>query len=367
MNVATTPEPSLVQPTQRLGAWPLRGTQRDWSNFVPPERIDVLHLWIARFCQSKLLYRDNNPRADLVDSLTGSDEISTTDKETYGNPCHPILFRIGNGGAGYTGVLKVLAERYIETHGSDFRIGWVANHSRHTQVALLGDVVQVALTYEPNNEDTAIEEGWARRVCRAFNDHFILVGSKRNAAKIEPGIVITEVLRAISKRAESDSKDTIIHTKGDGSATYFKEQKLLRAAGVDTLHVSWMHTHRLPPYQALENAAKEYLSVYLLTDRATYLTAKRDGVIPDMRVYAEGGEELLNPCAALINTMVASSPSQVAAVDFAEWLSSTEAQNIVEQYGKSWDHGKALFTVAEQEDFVSADRLTGSQKDMPLN
>lgn len=329
---------------------------------MPAERINVLHPWLSRYHQSKLLSRDSDLRPDLVYSLfyslSGPEEINTTCKEVYGDPSQPVLFCIGNGGAGYTGLLEVLTKWYIETHGNDFRIGWVTNHSRHSQIALLGNIVQVALTYEPQNEDLAIEEGWACRVCTAFHDHFILVGNKRNTANIQPGTAVTQAIWMIGKRAESDS-DTVWHTRQDGSATFVKEQKLLRAAGVDVILAAWMQTHTLPPYEALEMAAKEQHGVYMLTDRSTYLTAKRDGVIPDIRVYAEGGKELLNPCSALINTKAPASPSQKAATDFAGWLSTPEAQQIIRQSGQDWDHGKVLFTGAGEEDFAENDGLTG--------
>ncbi|KAK5136435.1 hypothetical protein LTR08_003080 [Meristemomyces frigidus] len=332
--------------------------KRDWSDFVPPERIDEQHPFLGRHCQSKLLYRESVP-GDQSISRTGSHSLSTIDREIYGDPSHPILFRVGNGGAGYTGILQVLAERYIATHGNDFRIGWVANHSRHTQVALLADLVQVALTYEPHNEDLAIEEGWARRVCRVFNDHFILVGNKRNAAYVKPGTPIVNALSEIGRRAMSDQKDTVFHTRRDGSATYCKEQKLLRDAQVDLLHDFWIHTYPLPPYEALVNAATESLGVYLLTDRATYLTAKRDSMIPDMWVYAEGGDELLNPCSALINTRVPHSLEQQAAIDFVNWLSGDEAQTIIRAYGQDWKHGKPLFSVATETEFAKQEGLAG--------
>lgn len=320
----------------------------------PPEHIDILHPWLARYHQSQLLRGTAYPGA-------ASESISTEDKEVYGDSSHPVLFRIGNGGAGYTGVLKVLAECYIATHGGDFGIGWVANHSRHTQVALLGDVVQVALTYEPYNEEIAINERWCRRVCRALNDHFILVGGARNTAGVHVGDSAIEAMRTIAEHAQGEGHDTVFHTRKDGSATYQKEQELWRATGLEIQHDGWLQPYPLSPYDALVTAANTTSGgVYLLTDRATYLTAKQDGVIPDMRVYAEGGLELLNPCSALINTKVPASPSHRAAADFADWLSSQEAQDTIGDYGKDWSHGMPLFTVAAQDDFAERDRLTGS-------
>jgi len=314
-----------------------------------PATIPIDHPWLSRLSQSAILYHDNGP--------SGSNEIHTVDKEIYGNPSYPILFRIGNGGAGYTGLLQLLAEHYLSSRRHQFRIGWVSNHSRHTQAALLADIVQVALTYEPQNEDLAIEEGWCRRVCRAFNDHFILAGPASDPAGLRRrGDGVVDALRAIAMHADGGSASTVFHTRGDGSATYFREQKLWARAQVSTAGApSWLCTHAVPPYQALVKA--EEASAYLLTDRATYLTAKRDGVIPNLRVYVEGGAELLNPCAAVVNVKAANDPAHMAAWEFAEWLASDEAEGLVRGYGKDWSCGKALFTVATQDEFEASESL----------
>ena len=345
--------------TPTLEAWPPQGMKRDWSDFVPPKQISENHPYLSRYCQSKLIHQSADDVEDETIPELSLHQLSTVDQEVYGYPSHPIRFRIGNGGAGYTRILMVLAKMYIATHGNDFRIGWVANHSRHTQLALLGDIVQVALTYEPENEDLAIEEGWARRTCKVFNDHFLLVGNKRNSAKVTLGAPVHDSLRKIGRRATSDHDDTIFHTRGDGSATNARERELMREARVNLIHDHWIHTYSLSPYEALKNAAKESLGVYMLTDRSTYLTIKRHNVIPHMRVYAEGGDELLNPCSALINTKVPSTLAQQTAVDFANWLASDEVQAEIEMYGRGWDHDKTLFTTADQADHAKHDSLVG--------
>ena len=235
---------------------------------------------------------------------------------------HPILFRIGNGGAGYTRILKVLCTKFIWTHGSDFRIGWVANHSRHSHIALLADVVQVALTYEPEIEELAVREGWCRRVqAPAFWDHFVLVGAKFNPASLQPGCSIGEALKTIAETG------ALFQTRGDGSATFERETKLWKAAGIDTASATWLQTHAVPPYEALKKASQD--GAYILTDRGTFLTAKQDGSIPELVVYVEGGKELLNPCSALTNTKVADSPGQRMAERFAEWLGGETAQSLI--------------------------------------
>lgn len=316
-----------------------------WADFTLPSTIPTTHPWLLRYSSSAILNDTSGP--------AGSSSISTVDTEVYGPQTHPILFRIGNGGAGYTRILKVLCLKFIWTHGGDFRIGWVANHSRHSQIALLGDIVQVALTYEPEAEEVEVKEGWCRRVCKpAFWDHFVLVGPSANPADLKASCSSSDALRTIARTGSE------FHSRGDGSATFSREQTLWKAAGVDPSGEGCnISTHVLAPYQALEKASED--GTYLLTDRATFLTAKQDGVIPNLSVYVEGEKELLNPCSALINTKVPDWSAQRMAVRFAEWLGEEVAQAYFRGYGRVWEQGMPLFTPAEREEFGDEDRLAG--------
>ncbi|CAK1361792.1 hypothetical protein CB0940_02878 [Cercospora beticola] len=331
---------------------------------APPQNkhITVSDPWVSRFNDSALLRVGDGP--------AGSERISLVDHEVYGDPRHPIRFRIGNGGAGYTGVLKVLAEAFILETGNQIRIGWVSNHSRHTQIALLADVAQVALTYEPENEDTAIKEGWTRRVGRAFNDHFMLVGPadiRLEARTI--GDALKEI--ALSNTGEhtkaAHTTGLLFHSRGDGSATFAKETRLWQAAGVDTSRAeqSWLRIDPLTPYEALVKAERE--QAFLITDRATFLTARQDNVIPRLEAHIEGGNELLNPCSVLVRSQSTGVSTEEtsrysAAVQFAEWLIGPKAQEIIREYGRGWKAGHALFTVATKDDFDEDDRLCRGQR-----
>ena len=306
-------------------------------------RIAISDTWISRHHDSQLLRTGDGP--------AGSESISLTDQEVYGDPSRPIKFRVGNGGAGYTGVLKVLAETFIATHGNDFRVGWVSNHSRHSQIALLADVVQVALTYEPENEDISIAEGWAERAGRVFNDHFILVGPAN--VKLEAKSIGPALKDIADHNRESGNETWLFHSRGDGSATFAKEQRLWQAAGIDTSkdQPEWIKIDPLTPYEALVKAEKE--QAFLLTDRATFLTAKQDGMISSLVAHIEGGIELLNPCSALVavRSDTGESSSHDTALMFARWLTGSVAQKILRDYGKDWKAGLPLFTVADQDDF----------------
>jgi ABC-type tungstate transport system permease subunit len=263
----------------------------------------------------------------------------------YGNATAPLGFRLGNGGAGHTGLLRELSEAFIKCHDERFRIEWVINHSRHTQIALLGDIVQVGLTYEPEWEDVGITEGWAERVTMAFHDRFILVGQASNPANVSAGVDIKVAMREIATHGEQITSaaaaphKALFHSRGDGSATHYKELQLWGLCGVDLAHAKlWRHRISLTPYEALRRADRD--GAYAITDRATFLTAKQDGVVSDLKVYVEDGKHLVNPCAALINLKA---PRNRLAREFAHWLASGDAQEIIESFGKRRKLGLPIF------------------------
>ncbi|KAK6429326.1 hypothetical protein LTR95_014523, partial [Oleoguttula sp. CCFEE 5521] len=302
------------------------------------------------------------PSALLYREATASNLITITPLETYtgaGVPGGPTI-RIGNGGAGYTGILRTLSGTYLSQRPlSDVRLSitWIPNHSRHSLIALLGGLVDIALTYEPDNEDLAMRERWARRVGGVFNDHFVIAGPVADPAKLARSRNDTHRLNEADAALRSlvhagQAGKALWHSRGDGSATFTKERELFATAGVDgvTRTANWLHTHPLTPYAALERANKE--GAYLLTDRATFLTAQQHDVIGGLRVFVEGGQKLLNPCAAMVR-----SDASAETVRFAAWLCGDEARNIVKVYGKDWAWRKALFTMGEQQDFTDEERL----------
>ena len=148
----------------------------------------------------------------------------------------------------------------------------------------------------------------------------------------------------------------LFQSNGDGSSTFYKKHQLWTAAGIDVSNARWVKENGMNPHLAIKTAAER--GTYLLTDRATYLTAKDAGLIPRMKVYVEGGAALLNPCSALLNNLV-DTPASRAAAEFVRWLASDEAQELVRSYGKDWSYAKPLFTVAAQDEFAEGARLVG--------
>lgn len=222
--------------------------------------------------------------------------------------------------------------------------------------------MHLALTYEPENEDVSVEEGWAEKVCRGFHDHFLLVGPADVELGVEGGGIEAAFRAIAASHAAANGGKYRFHSRGDGSATFAKEQRVwISATGVDVKMVEWIQTHPLVPYEALRKAEEE--KAFLLTDRSTFLTARRDGVIPSLRVHVEGGEELLNPCSVLVGSkelvrrLGDGVERHAAAREFAKWLGRERAQGIIGDYGRDWAVGKALFTMGDKDEFDEEDRL----------
>ncbi|KAK5999306.1 hypothetical protein QM012_005581 [Aureobasidium pullulans] len=314
-----------------------------------PDLVHVSNSLFKRYADSAIQVPDTYPGV--------SNLIHTRASATYGDASHPLAFRLGNGGAGHTGILRLLCEYFIASRGGGFCIEWVSNHSRHSQIALLGDVVQVALTYEPEYEDLAIRERWAARSAKVFNDHFILVGPAANPAGVVVDSKIKNAMKAIADygcSSQSKHQEGIFQTRGDGSATFYKELALWDVAQVDLSSAnSWRVTKPGTPYEALLNADRT--GAYLITDRATYLTAKRDNALTSTVPFIEGGHELLNPCSALVNTKA---PYNLLAREFASWLGSQEVQHIIARYGQKWSVTTPIFWTSYRQDVTAAERLT---------
>jgi hypothetical protein len=192
-------------------------TGNEWVDFVPPDRIAINHPWLSRYSASALTHFDNGPGK--------ANTLSTRDEEVYGNRNAPMLFRVGCGTTGYTGIFKILCQKYIDVHGGTFSIGMVRNCSRHSQVALLADIVQLAFTQEKHNEDMAIQEGWCKRVCRIFNDHFIFIGPASNPAGLTAGLPLAENLRRmVSHGCDQIYKRRLFHSNGTATDHLVRRQ-----------------------------------------------------------------------------------------------------------------------------------------------
>ena len=100
---------------------------------------------------------------------------------SYGNEKPPIKLRIATGGAGQSGLIKALADPFIDhqvkTTGCEpFAVAWLKSDTAGSFNNLAQASADLSITYHKVAEDTAKDQGvWDRRVY-AWRDHFMLVG-----------------------------------------------------------------------------------------------------------------------------------------------------------------------------------------------
>lgn len=218
---------------------------------------------------------------------------------------------------------------------------WVCNHSRNTQLALLHGYIDVALTYERDQEALAASEGWSRSAGCVMHDHFCLAGPIDDPAGVRDAPTLAEGLLRIVKA------EALFHSRADLSATMWKERTLWTAAGgsqpdaEDASVARWYQTSLLSPAEALKGA--DAAGAYLLTDRSTLLRQVSLGSISKTTVFFEPEAEddvLMNSCYALCSP--AAAPETIAFVDY---LLGDQAQSLIESYGRD-KTGLPLFAKA---------------------
>ncbi len=268
--------------------------------------------------------------------------------EIYGPPNAAVALRIGNGGAGPTGILRALAEDFIIHHKLQADIAWVQNITRLTLDNLRHAEIDVGLTYEPWLEERAQIERWGTDYAMVFYDHFLVVGPKDNPAGVGASDTPAQAFAKIAAHAEAQHKPMFL-SRDDASGTNRKEQAFWRQCGLRPWEQAsaWYVRDPVFPQEALMHA--DILGLYTLTDRGTWLSTHDQ--MGGTAVFLQGAKELLNPCHALLGPM----PSPMA-VAFYGYLLSHRAQAIIADFGRDRYNGEALFAPAasQQRTLLSA-------------
>jgi tungstate transport system substrate-binding protein len=171
-----------------------------------------------------------------------------------------------------------------------------------------------------------------------YND-FVIVGPATDPAGIRG---MADAVAALAKIAETKS---IFISRGDDSGTHFKEQSLWQATNLSLLQTSsikrvnktyvrpegdWYLSIGQGMGAALTTAGEQ--QAYTLSDRATYLTRKLNGL--DLEILLEGDSRLFNPYGVIaVNPKRHPYVNAAGATIFVEWLTSIETQRLISQFG----------------------------------
>ncbi len=269
--------------------------------------------------------------------------ISLEPKEIYGGSKENVQIRIGNGGAGPTGILRALAEDYLQSLHKNYSISWYQDISINTLAQLKKGTIDIALIYEKSQGDKAQEEGWATNETPIFNDHFLIIGPKNNEAKLVKSDSPATAFSKIARLGDKNSVRTFL-SRDDNSGTNVKERSIWSSLNLKPWedHSAWYFKHSVFPRDALLYSDQH--SLYSVTDWGTWLSNKSD--LKNLKIYVRGGEILLNPCFAVVGK----NPSLETLI-FLDYLKSERAQKLIAEFGKNSYGGSALFTRASKADF----------------
>ncbi|OGE50191.1 hypothetical protein PENARI_c018G00572 [Penicillium arizonense] len=262
-----------------------------------------------------------------------------------------VLLRIGNGGAGQSGLIEILANEFIKSsvsNGSNpFKVAWYKSDTTESINYLKDDTVDIGITYTPSAEQIAINQGIAKSPAwYAWRDHFLLVGPQSNPANLSKSEDISTMFSNIYETAEEGTSDPPVRflTRYDKSATNIKDSQLWIGIGQvpwATAYSKWYHQYIAYPIQALTAAI--LLDEYTITDRGTYLsisTVLQNQTTIYKAATDEASDPLLNPAHMLVGK---NAKNEKTADQFVQWVISDEGQNVITGFKKN---GQQLYTEA---------------------
>ena len=203
-----------------------------------------------------------------------------------------------------------------------------------------GDV-DLLLVHAPDLEIAFVDEGYGnQRYSLMYND-FIILGPANDPAGV---MTESEIITALINISESESGFV---SRGDNSGTHFLELKLWALTGIEPDPESEWYNSVGQGMGASLNMANE-MEAYILTDRGTFLSQKVN--LPNLVVVFGGGEIAENPDANLYNYYslipvdeeMFSHVESDTAIEFIEWITSVEIQELIGQYGLE-ENGIPLF------------------------
>lgn len=201
--------------------------------------------------------------------------------------------------------------------------------------------VDLALTYERDQEEISVKEKWAVNSGCVFQDHFCVVGPFDDPASIKDAKSPPEAFSRIA------STQSLFHSRADGSATMHKEHSIWQEAHLapwnDESTSNWYKTMDQSPADALIKA--DSCGAYLLIDRSTLLAQTICQNVVASTVYLEPTSPnniLMNSCHALYPPH-APLETRTEIKSFLAYVRSPRGQRVISQFGKN-ESGLSLFS-----------------------
>ncbi|MFQ5611806.1 MAG: substrate-binding domain-containing protein [Anaerolineae bacterium] len=236
-----------------------------------------------------------------------------------------------------SGLLKAILPDFEARYGASVEVIAVGT-GQAIQLGENGDA-DVILVHARELEDAFVEAGFGiNRQDVMYND-FVIAGPASDPAGVAG---MADAIAALTKIAETQS---VFVSRGDDSGTHTKEQNLWRAT---TVPLSEIPSLKRAGKTNIRPTGDWYLSVgqgmgatltmadqqqaYTLSDRATYLARKQEGL--GLEILVEGDSRLFNPYGVIaVNPDRYPNVNAAGATAFIEWLTSLETQRLISRFG----------------------------------
>jgi tungstate transport system substrate-binding protein len=183
----------------------------------------------------------------------------------------------------------------------------------------------VLLVHSPADEQKLVDEGFGVNRRLVMHNDFIIVGPKKDPAKVKGMKSSKEAMAAIAKAG------SIFVSRGDNSGTHSKEKNLWKAVGLNPEGQRWYQQTGLGMGETLAVASEK--DGYTLTDRATYLALSKARSL-ELEIVLEKEPLLLN-----VYHVIEVTPSKWPKVNaagakaFADFIISAKAQEAIRRFG----------------------------------
>ncbi|MCG8586110.1 MAG: substrate-binding domain-containing protein [Pirellulales bacterium] len=189
----------------------------------------------------------------------------------------------------------------------------------------------VLLTHAPQAEHEFMNEGHGISRRHVFFNDFVVVGPPDDPANVRGASTAAAAFASIRDH------DARFVSRGDASGTHIKEQSLWNASSIEP-GGDWYIEAGSGMASTLRLANEK--RAYTLCDRSTFLAQQTK---LDLTVLAEGDAVLRNPYAVIVVQQEPDFERQVrAATGFSQFLSSTDARQVIRHFGKD-RYGQPLF------------------------
>jgi tungstate transport system substrate-binding protein len=183
-------------------------------------------------------------------------------------------------------------------------------------------------------EDKFVADGFGVDRRDVMYNDFVVLGPPSDPARIRGERRTAEAFRKIA------AARALFVTRGDRSGTHVKEMEIWQKAGLTPSGPWYVVWERGATGNAPTTRYADERQAYVLMDRATYLTLKRD---IKLEVLVEKDTDLLNYIAVIrVNPARFPKVNADGARRFADWLVSDEAQELIKAFGVD-RYGAPLF------------------------